>query len=77
MLDPLKNGPSQELPTFVRPLTYADAKLVWLLSFSGDANHVIAAKLGTMPSRVADILAENIHVGAREQAVKMVGPPKR
>ncbi|MEM8693568.1 MAG: hypothetical protein AAGG57_17010 [Pseudomonadota bacterium] len=58
-----------------RVLNSTDAKLVWLLSWSGDANHVIAAKLGTMPGRVADILSENTHIGSRELASKM--PPAR
>ena len=39
------------------------------------ADHVIANKLGTMPSRVSDILAENTHVGSRDQATKMVAQP--
>lgn len=55
-----------------RVLSPADAALVWVLKWSGDANHVIANKLGTMPTRVADILAENTHVGSREQATKLV-----
>lgn len=58
-----------------RSLNYADAKLVWLLSWSGEPNHVIAAKLGTMPSQVQGILSENIHVGSKEQAEKL--PPKK
>jgi hypothetical protein len=55
-----------------RVLNSADATLVWVLKWSGDADHVIAHKLSTMTSRVADILAENTHVGSREQASKMV-----
>ncbi|MEO0401295.1 MAG: hypothetical protein AAF214_02865 [Pseudomonadota bacterium] len=55
-----------------RVLNHTDAALVWVLKWSGDANHVIAHKLGTMPTRVADILAENTHVGSRDQASKMV-----
>ncbi len=58
-----------------RSLNYSDAKLVWLLSWAGEANHVIAAKLGTMPSQVNGILSENIYVGSREEAEKM--PPRR
>ena len=55
-----------------RVLSVADAKLVWILKWSGNADHIIAHKLGTMPSRVSDILAENTHVGSRDQATKMV-----
>ena len=55
-----------------RVLNTADAALVWVLKWSGDADHVIANKLGTMPSKVADILAENTHVGSKDQATKMV-----
>ena len=55
-----------------RVLNAADAKLVWILKWSGDADHVIAHKLGTMPSRISDILAENTHVGSRDQATRMV-----
>lgn len=55
-----------------RVLNAADAKLVWILKWSGNADHVIANKLGTMPSRVHDILSENTHVGSRDQATKMI-----
>jgi hypothetical protein len=55
-----------------RVLNSADATLVWVLKWSGDADHVIAHKLSTMTSRVADILAENTHMGSREQASKMI-----
>ena len=55
-----------------RVLTSTDAALVWLLKWSGDADHVIAAKLETMPSRVANILTETSHIGSRDQATKMV-----
>ncbi|WP_299366802.1 hypothetical protein [uncultured Tateyamaria sp.] len=63
-------------PTAVAPqyrvLNATDAALVWVLKWSGDADHVIAHKLGTMPTRVADILAENTHVGSRDQATRMI-----
>ncbi|MEL6464934.1 MAG: hypothetical protein AAFQ58_08185 [Pseudomonadota bacterium] len=59
-----------------RVLNATDAALVWVLKWSGDADHVIAHKLGTMPSRVADILAENTHVGSKDQATRMVAQPK-
>lgn len=60
-----------------RVLNAADAALVWVLKWSGDADHIIANKLGTMPSRVADILAENTHMGSKDQATKMVAQTKQ
>lgn len=60
------------IPVQQRVLNPTDAALVWVLKWSGDADHVIAAKLGTMPSRVANILSETTHVGSRDQATKMV-----
>lgn len=55
-----------------RVLNATDAALVWVLKWSGDADHVIAAKLETMPSRVANILSEVSHIGSRDQATKMI-----
>jgi len=67
---------TQAIPGAVAPqyrvLNAADAALVWVLNWSGDADYVIANKLGTMPSRVADILSEKTHIGSREQATRMV-----
>jgi len=62
--------PGAIAPQF-RVLNATDAALVWILKWSGDADHVIANKLGTMPTRVADILSENTHVGSKDQAAKM------
>ncbi|KIC49687.1 hypothetical protein [Tateyamaria sp. ANG-S1] len=59
-----------------RVLNATDAALVWVLKWGGDADHVIANKLDTMPSKVADILAENTHVGSKDQATKMVAQSK-
>lgn len=67
--------PSAIAPQY-RVLNAADAALVWVLKWSGDADHVIANKLGTMPSKVADILAENTHVGSKDQATRMVAQPE-
>lgn len=58
-----------------RVLNAADAALVWVLKWSGDADHVIANKLGTLPSRVSAVLSENTHVGSRDKATKMVAHP--
>lgn len=60
-----------------RILSAVDAQMVWILKWSGTADHVIAHKLGTMPSRVSAILAENTHVGSRDQATKMVAQRER
>jgi len=66
---PTATPPGTVAPEF-RVLNAADAKLVWLLKWAGDADHVIANKLGTMPSRVSAILNEHTHVGSRDQATK-------
>ncbi|WP_299619424.1 hypothetical protein [uncultured Tateyamaria sp.] len=63
------------IPPQQRVLNSTDAALVWVLKWAGDADHVIAAKLGTMPSKVANILSETTHVGSRDQATKMVTRP--
>lgn len=72
MIDPTENVQLSTMPPQYRVLNAADAALVWVLKWSGDADHVIAHKLSTMPSKVADILAENTHVGSKDQATKMI-----
>ena len=76
MIEGLQQTPPGAIAPEYRVLSLADAQLVWILKWSGDADHVIAHKLSTMPSRVIDILAENTHVGSREQATKMAIPRK-
>ncbi len=76
MIEGTQQTPPGAIAPEFRVLSAADAKLVWILKWSGNADHVIAHKLGTMPSRVSDILAENTHVGSREQANKMIVPRK-
>lgn len=71
MIDTIGDSYSQRIPPLARVLNNADAAMVWLLNWSGDDRHVIAAKLGTMPSKVEAILTENTHVGSREKAVQM------
>lgn len=71
MIDALDNTQPQQIPPLARVLNNADAAMVWLLNWSGDDRHVIAAKLGTMPSKVESILAENTHVGSRQAAIQM------
>ncbi|WP_299749388.1 hypothetical protein [uncultured Tateyamaria sp.] len=72
MIEPTTGVQPGSIAHQYRVLNAADAALVWVLKWSGDANHVIANKLGTMPTRVADILAENTHLGSKEQATKLV-----
>ena len=72
MIEELARAQSGAVAPQFRVLNTTDAALVWVLKWSGDADHVIANKLGIMPSRVADVLAENTHVGSRDQATKMV-----
>lgn len=45
-----------------------EAIAVWLLRWSGDKQHVIAAKLGTNPGRVADVLTGKTHYGSKRTA---------
>lgn len=75
MIEAIGDNTAQSIPPIARALNNADAAMVWLLNWSGDDNHVIAAKLGTMPSKVAGILSETTHVGSRDKAVQMF--PKR
>lgn len=75
MIDAVHQAQPGAIAPQYRVLNAADAALVWVLKWSGDADHVIANKLGTMPTRVADILAENTHVGSRDKATKMVAQP--
>lgn len=69
-------GPQQAraLPT---TLTHSDAATVWLLSWTGNSPHSIAALMGTNTMKVADILAENTHRGARDTASKMITARQR
>lgn len=58
-------------------LSHADAATVWLLSWTGNSHHSIAALMGTNTMKVADILAENTHKGARDTASKMITARQR
>lgn len=75
MIDALGDTSAQTIPPLARVLNTADAAMVWLLNWSGDDTRIIAAKLGTMPSKVDAILNEKTHVGSREKAIQMF--PKR
>jgi len=59
------------------PLSHSDAATVWLLSWTGNSHHSIAALMGTNTMKVADILAENTHQGARDTASKMITARQR
>ena len=74
MIDAIGESSVPALPPQARVLNDSEAALVWMLSWSGDAKHVIAAKLSTMPSKVAAILSETTHVGSKDQASKMMLP---
>lgn len=75
MIEALGDTTTSSIPPQARVLNNADAAMVWLLNWSGDDKNVIAAKLGTMPSKVAGILSETTHVGSRDKATQMF--PKR
>ena len=49
-------------------LTFEEAVAVWLMKWSGDLNHIIAAKLGINQGRIAEVLTEKLHIGSREKA---------
>lgn len=49
-------------------LTSEEAVAVWLMKWTGDHNHVIAAKLGINQGRIAEILTEKAHQGTRAAA---------
>lgn len=58
-------------------LSHSDAATVWLLSWTGNSHHSIAALMGTNTMKVVDILAENTHKGARDTASKMITARQR
>lgn len=76
MIELVSEAHTPAIPPQMRVLNDSEAALVWMLSWSGDPKHVIAAKLGTMPSRVAGILAESTHVGSKEHATKLMLPKR-
>ncbi|MBY6164276.1 hypothetical protein KUW14_00340 [Pseudooceanicola nitratireducens] len=47
-------------------LTWDEAIAVWVMRRNGDAQHHIAARLGTNSARVADVLTEKSHIGSRD-----------
>ena len=74
MIEAIQSSPNAGILPQSRVLNPTEAALVWVLKWSGDADHVIAAKLGTMPSKVAAILSENSHLGSKDQATRMMYP---
>lgn len=76
MIEAVGESPVPAIPPVMRVLNDSEAALVWMLSWSGDPKHVIAAKLGTMPSKIAGILDEATHVGSKDQASKLMLPKK-
>jgi hypothetical protein len=71
MIEAIGVSEQPTIPPLARALNNADAALVWLMNWSGDDRHVIAMKLGTMPSKVEAILTEKTHVGSRTKASQM------
>ena len=66
--------PGVELNTISKHRTSLNEKeaiAVWLLRWSGAKQHTIAAQLGTNAGRIADVLNEKTHVGARLKAHKL------
>lgn len=53
-------------------LTFEEAVVVWLMKWSGDHNHIIAAKLGINQGRIAETLTEKLHKGSREKAFMLM-----
>lgn len=49
-------------------LTFEEAVAVWLMKWTDELNHIIAAKLGINQGRIAEVLTEKLHVGSREKA---------
>ena len=52
-------------------LSDREAVAVWLMKWSGEKNHIIAAKLGINQGRIAEVLTEQKHVGSKDQAFRM------
>jgi len=77
MLETVGESRVPAIPPQVRVLNDSEAALVWMLSWSGDPKHIIAAKLGTMPSKVAGILDESTHVGSKDFATKLMLPKQK
>ena len=49
-------------------LSPEEAVAVWLMKWSGDHTHIIAAKLGINQGRIAEVLTEKLHSGSRQEA---------
>lgn len=52
-------------------LSTSEAIAVWLMKWSGDHNHIIAAKLGINQGRIAEVLTEKAHTGTRQKAFEL------
>ena len=49
-------------------LSFEEAVAVWLMKWSGELHHIIAAKLGINQGRVAEVLTEKLHEGSKAKA---------
>ena len=53
-------------------LTYQEAVQAWLIRLKGEKQHVIAAMFGTNGGRIAEVLTEAVHQGAKADALKLL-----
>ena len=51
-------------------LTYDEAVYAWQIRLRGEKQHVIAAMFGTNGGRIAEVLTEAVHLGAKADALK-------
>ncbi|MEJ6389885.1 hypothetical protein [Gymnodinialimonas ulvae] len=68
MTAPFGNFQLNEINVQRKGLSYVEAVAVWLMHWSGEKQHLIAAKFGTNPGRIADVLTEKKHEGSRMDA---------
>lgn len=52
-------------------LSFDEAVAVWLLHWQNEHSHIIAARPGTNPGRIAEVLAKTTHPGACGAAAKL------
>lgn len=51
-------------------LTFDEAVLAWTFRLQGEKQHVIAAMFGTNSGRIAEVMTEEVHPGAKEKALR-------
>ena len=50
-------------------LTFDEAVLAWTLRLNGEKQHMIAAMFGTNGGRIAEVMTEAVHAGAKQEAL--------